>query len=145
MLWSNLRPLIPSVEAFRGATDVNIIAVSSVTTTIPVDTPATGIIFVVSADGSEIGYTYSSWSGQSFTTTIPVSTYTGGTQFAYVPYLYAEATTTSVTETTTIYVSDRAVIARVRKAGIIPFQTVGTYNATGYTAAAIRTTDSIVV
>jgi len=108
---------------------------------IPDDTPTTGTIFVVDDDLTEIAYAYSAWSGSDFTVVISAAVYSGG-QNAYVPYLYAQAATTSVTDSV-IYVSDRSVIARVRKAGIIPFQTAGTFSSTGYSATAIRTTDSI--
>lgn len=63
---------------------------------------------------------------------------------AYVPYMYEQASSTSITITVT-YVADRSVLARVRRKGILPFETVGTYNSTaGYSTAAIRTTDTIV-
>lgn len=83
------------------------------------------------------------WSGAAYETNSLVQAY-DSSDTAYVPYIYAEATTTSVSETTTIYVADRNVVAVVRKKGIIPFETTGTYSATGYSTAAIRTTDSIV-
>ena len=122
----------------NGANGLNEI---TVTGSIPVDTPTTGTIFVVDDDNTEIGYAYTSWTGSVFTVTISAATY-AGTETAYVPYLYAQSGGTSVTDSV-IYVSDRAVIARVRKAGIIPFETAGTFSSTGYSAAAIRTTDSI--
>lgn len=122
-----------------GANPLNTITVSG---SIPNDTPATGTIIVVDDDNTEIAYAYSAWSGSDFTVTIAADVYSG-TEKAYVPYIYAEATGTSVTETSTIYVSDRNVICKVRKAGILPFVTTGVYSETGYSATAIRTTDSI--
>jgi hypothetical protein len=122
-----------------GANPENTITVSG---SIPNDTPSVGTIIVVDDDLSEIAYAYSAWSGSNFTVTISASVYSG-TETAYVPYIYKESTGTSVSETSTIYVSDRAVIAKVRKAGILPFVTTGTYGSTGYSATAIRTTDSI--
>ena len=122
-----------------GANAENTITVNEA---IPVDTPSTGTIIVVDDDGSETAYAYSAWSGYDFTVTISASVYSG-TETAYVPYIYEEASGTSVTETSTIYVSNRNVICKVRKAGILPFVTTGTYSSTGFSATAIRTTDSI--
>ena len=129
-----------SQYSLSGANPLNTI---TVTGSIPVDTPAVGTIIVVDDDESEIVYAYSAWSGSDFTVVVAAALY-AGTETAYVPYIYEESTGTSVTETTTIYVSDRNVLCRVRIKGILPFVTTGTYGSTGYSAAAIRTTDSIV-
>ena len=61
---------------------------------------------------------------------------------AYVPFIDAQATGTSIAQTV-LYSADRAVLIRVRKAGIIPFETSGTVTNAGLSVAAIRTTDSI--
>lgn len=122
-----------------GANPLNTITVSG---TIPSDTPTTGTIIVVDDDKSEIVYAYSARSGSNFTVTVSAGLYSG-TEKAYVPYIYEEASGTSVSETTTIYSVNRDVICKVRKAGILPFVTTGSYSATGYSATAIRTTDSI--
>lgn len=124
--------------SLNGANATNTI---TVTGAIPVDTPTTGTIIVVDDDSSEISYAYSAWSGSNFTVTISASTYSG-TEKAYVPYILEQASATSVSESV-VYVSDRAVICRVRKKGILPFETTGTYSSGGYSATAIRTTDSI--
>ena len=42
-----------------------------------------------------------------------------------------------------VYVSDFAIIARVRKKGIVPFENTGTVSNTGASISAIRTTDTI--
>lgn len=126
--------------SLSGANALNTITVGS---TIPADTPSAGTIIVVDDDDSEISYAYSGYSGADFTVVVAAALYSG-TETAYVPYILEEATGTSVSETTTIYVSDRTVICRVRKKGILPFVTTGTYTSTGYSATAIRTTDSIV-
>ncbi len=67
-----------------------------------------------------------------------------GTYTAYVPYIDAEAESTSISTSVT-YVTDRNISTQVRRKGIIPF-TVNTISLTssGYTATAVRTTDSIV-
>jgi hypothetical protein len=115
----------------------------TVTATIPVDTPAAATIIVVDTDGTETSYAYTSWSGSDFIVTVGAAVH-DGTETAYVPYIIGEASSTSMNETSTIYVSDRNVICIVRKKGILPFETTGTYSVTGYSATAIRTTDSVV-
>lgn len=129
-----------SQYTLNGANPLNTI---TVTGAIPVDTPSAGTITVVDDDLTEISYAYTAWSGSDFTVTISAAVYSG-TETAYVPYILEEATGTSVSEITTIYVSDRALITRVRKKGILPFVTTGVYNSGGYSGSAIRTTDSIV-
>ena len=63
---------------------------------------------------------------------------------AYVPYIDQTATSTSVSVNIT-YVADRNMSTQVRRKGIIPFTTnTVSLTATGYTATAVRTTDSIV-
>ncbi len=128
-----------SQYTLNGANTLNTITVDQA---IPNDTPSSGTIIVVDTDGTETVYAYSAWSGYTFTVVVSAGVH-DGTETAYVPYIYEEATGTSVSETSTIYVSDRSVVTRVRKAGILPFETTGTYSSTGYSATAIRTTDSI--
>lgn len=124
--------------SLSGANTLNTITIS---VAIPADTPTTGTIIVVDDDGTEIAYAYSAYSGSAFTVTIAATTY-AGTETAYVPYIYEQAASTSVSETTTIFVSNRYVVTKVRVAGILPFVTSGLYSATGYAGTAIRTTDS---
>ncbi len=121
-----------------GANPLNTI---TVTGSIPVDTPDVGTIIVVDDDYTETSYAYTGWSGSDFTVTVGAGTYSG-TETAYVPYILEQAISTSVSETSTIYVSDRFVVTKVRIAGILPFVTSGTYSSTGYAGTAIRTTDS---
>jgi hypothetical protein len=73
--------------------------------------------------------------------TLPV-TY-DGTDTAYVPFIDETASTTSVSKTV-LYNSARDVLIRVRKKGILPFETSGTVSSSGLSVSAIRTTDSIV-
>lgn len=111
---------------------------------IPNDTPATGTIIVVDVSTqTEQVYAYTSWTGSTFTLSGTTSVAYTTSDTVYVPYIYEEATGTSIT-VSAIYVSDRTVMARVRLKGILPFETTGTYGATGYSAAAIRTPDGIV-
>lgn len=124
----------------NGANALNTLTVSIA---IPVDTPDDGTIIVVETDGSETHYVYSAWSGSDFTIVVAALEF-DGTEKAYVPYILAEAVGASITETSTIYVANRAVLCVVRKKGILPFETTGNYTASGYSGTAIRTTDSIV-
>ena len=125
--------------SLSGSNGTNKITVS---VAIPSSTPDSGTIIVVDDDGSETEYTYTSWSGSDFNCTISSGTYSG-TETAYVPYLYATASGSSVSETSTIYTADIDVVGRVRKAGIIPYEAPGVFGSTGYKATAIRTADSI--
>jgi len=109
---------------------------------IPSSTPSTGTIIVVDADGSEIAYAYTSWTGSTFTVTVSADVYTGD-EDCYVPFLYAVSGGTSVTNTTTIYTADIYVVGRVRKAGIVPYEAAGIYGSTGYSGSAIRNSDGI--
>lgn len=83
------------------------------------------------------------WLGANFETNSLVQAY-NGSDTAYVPYIYKQATGTSVTETVIYPGSDRNVVVRVRLKGILPFQQANTFSSTGMSQAAIRTTDTIV-
>lgn len=113
--------------------------------TIPTDTPTSGTIIIVeSTTGTEEILTYTSYSGAIFTLSGVTANPYDTLDTAYVPFIYETATGTSATENTTIYTSDKNVLCRVRIKGILPFLTTGVYSATGYSATAIRTTDTIV-
>jgi len=114
----------------------------TVTVSIPSDTPTTGTIIVVDTDFTETVYTYSAFSTDTFTASDVSSDNHSSDSTAYVPYVYETATAGTVSESV-VYGVNRYVVARVRKTGIIPFQTAGTFGATGYSAAAIRNPDTI--
>jgi hypothetical protein len=103
------------------------------------DTPASGVIRI-----GDDRYPYSSWATSTFTldTVTLTQSYSAGTD-AFVPIIDEQASSTSVSNTL-IYSSDIPVIIRVRKKGILPFESSGTITSTGLTVSAIRTTDSIV-
>jgi hypothetical protein len=65
------------------------------------------------------------------------------TDQAYVPYIFTIADTTTESVDLT-YVADRAVLARVRKYGILPYETYGTSTTDGFSAVAQRLPDTIV-
>lgn len=117
--------------------------------TLPADTPSTGVIRVrynvgLGTEAEDI-YAYTSIdkaAGRFNITGTTARAYTVNDR-SYVPYMdkAAASDTESVIVTYTV---DRWVICRVRKKGIIPFQTKGQYKSTGYSVGAIRTTDGIV-
>lgn len=115
-----------------------------VTPSIPNDTPASGFIRVLDVGVSEERYTYSGYAGSTFGLNTTTSKEYTGTDTAYVPYIDNEAISTSIVQAL-IYVSDRNLVARVRKYGILPFETTATLVTGGVTITAIRTTDTIVV
>jgi hypothetical protein len=110
------------------------------------------IITVTNTGGDDYVFTHSALSGgtdnewdvsdnYSFHT-LPIGF--NNTFTAYVPYLDLTATSTTASVNVT-YVSDRFISTQVRKKGIIPFTTNAVQLiSTGYTATAVRTTDSIV-
>jgi len=106
--------------------------------------------YVVSVDSSTqlttvlYGGSNNYWSnGDNYDTNKLDRNYASGTDTAYVPLIDEEATGTSVEETV-LYSADRYVMVRVRKKGILPFETSGTFTQAGLNVSAIRTTDSIV-
>ena len=62
---------------------------------------------------------------------------------AFVVLIEKEATATSVTNTIQ-YLADIPLLIRVRRKGILPFQTTGTFGSSGATIGAVRTSDTIV-
>ncbi len=125
-----------------------------VSESIPSDTPSTGTIRIVDTSDTsvtrETRYTYTSWSTSTFSGLSPAldRTYTQTDDTAYVPYIDTTASSTSAT-VSVIYSADRTVLTRVRRYGgagdsILPFETTGSFTSTGYSTAAIRTSDSIV-
>lgn len=115
-----------------------------VTGAIASSTPQAGYLRVVHS-GTEILFAYTSWASSTFSgvTPDPTGTAIAGTDAVFVPYIDAQASGTSINNSL-IYASDIPVRARVRKKGILPFEIDGTIGSTGYSQAAIRTTDSIV-
>ncbi len=123
--------------------------------TIPSDTPTNGTIRIVDTSDTsstrEVLYTYTGWSGSTFSTTASLSPvlnrdYTATDDTAYVPFIDKTAGSTSES-VTVIYSVDRTILLRVRRktsVPILPFETTGSFGVTGYSTSAIRTTDSIV-
>jgi hypothetical protein len=139
-----------SSTAFTGSSVINkaqftLAGVHSSATTITVnetplggDIPTTGAIRV-----GETLYTY----GAINRTTGVFSTLSGtvsaaANTFTYCPLIDQQASGTSVTKSIQ-YSADFAVIARVRKKGILPFENTGTVGISGLTISAIRTVDTV--
>ena len=115
-----------------------------VTVPIPNDTPASGFIRVVDFGVSEERYTYSGYADHTFGLNVTTTKeYVGPTDTAWVPYVDNEAISTSIIQSL-IYVSNRNLLARIRKYGILPFETTATLVTGGVTITAIRTEDTIV-
>lgn len=120
--------------------------------TIPSDTPATGSIRVIdtsdTASTREVRCTYTSWATSTFSGVSPVldRTYTATDDKAYVPYIDAEASGTSISKTV-IYSTTRYILVRVRRhttSAILPFETTDQIKTTGSSTGTIRTLDTIV-
>lgn len=117
----------------------------TVSSAIPTDTPTSGnVVIVESTTGAEEVCAYTSYTGAVFTLSGVTANAYDGSDTAYVPYIYETASGTSANETTTIYTADKNLVTRVRKKGILPFETTGTYSSTGYSATAVRTADGVV-
>jgi hypothetical protein len=134
--------LIDSAADFGGTDDVEVGDVIRNTTDGSVG-------YVVSVDSSTQltttleGGTNNYWSvGDAYETNTCYKNYDGN-DTAYVPLIDTQATGTSVSQSV-LYTADRTIMVRVRKKGILPFETTGTFVSAGLTVGAIRTTDSIV-
>lgn len=109
------------------------------------DTTNSEYAYVVSVDSdTQITTTAkaTTWNGANYVTHSLIQNY-DGSDTAYIPYLYTIADAAQES-TSVIYTEDRTVMARVRKKGILPFQVQGTFTSSGFSATAIRTTDTIV-
>lgn len=110
--------------------------------TVGLDIPITGVLRV-----GETAYTYTALNRGTKTFTISGtlggSGYAGGTG-AYVPLIDGVAAGTSMASSAIQYVSDINIVYRVRKKGILPFENTGTVGNTNFSAAAIRTPDTVV-
>jgi hypothetical protein len=116
----------------------------TVVETIPLDTPESGYIRLRKMPTQvEERIAYTSWSGSVFTLAAAHSGGYDGDDTAYVPFIDAQASASSIS-VTVIYTADRSVLVRVRNKGIIPFEIAATYISVGLTVSAIRTTDAIV-
>lgn len=118
----------------------------TVTTTIPSDTPTSGVIRVENDSGFYVRVPYSSYSGSTFTVT---STDFSGTNATsgnniFIAYIDELAGSTQASFTS-VYSSDRNLVVKVRDGGASPikeFITEATLGSNGGSVAAIRTSDA---
>jgi hypothetical protein len=144
----NTEVIDKSVYTSHASSNTADLGTFTVTTTIDTDTPTSGTLRVVdrSSSGlivSEHVYSYSSWSGSTFYLDgeTLVQTY-DSYDTAYVPYIDQEATGTTASVNIK-YSTDRYVVTRVRKKGIIPFTVQGQITSSNLTVTVIRTDDTI--
>jgi hypothetical protein len=117
-----------------------------VTTTIPSDTPASGVIRVQNDDGFYVRVPYTSYTGSTFTVTSTDFSGTNATAprnvwIAYIDELASAASSTF----TAVYNADRDLVVKVRDGGASPikeFITGATLGTNGGSVAAIRTSDA---
>lgn len=113
---------------------------------IPSDTPATGTIRILRANGAYSKHSYTSWSSSTFTI--------GSTDFSsnnasngantFISYIDKVAAATSESFTT-IYSTNRDLFIRVRDGGASPiktFESTGVLGSGGGSATAVRTSDA---
>lgn len=121
-----------------------------VSTSIPSDTPSSGVIRVTDDNNLDRRLEYSSYSGSTFT----ISSTDGQEDFSttnatsgnnvFISYIDKLATSTSESFTG-VYASDRSLFIRVRDGGGTPiktFETTGTLGSAGGSTTVIRTSDS---
>jgi hypothetical protein len=113
---------------------------------IPVDTPASGTIRILRANGAYSKHSYSAWSGSTFTISSHDFSSNNAANAANVFISYIDKVAASGTESfTTIYNASRSLFVRVRDGGVTPiktFETTGTLGSSGGSVTAIRTTDA---
>ena len=116
-----------------------------VTVSLPKDTPTSGFIRVVDVGVHENRYQYSGFVGNTFYLVSSTVREVDGSDTAYVPYIDREVPSgaTSVQQSLT-FETNRYLVGRVRKKGIIPFETTAQNVTGGVTITAIRTEDTIV-
>jgi hypothetical protein len=123
-------------------------AVTSVVVTgaIPADTPATGTIRILRADGQYTRHTYSAWSTSTFTIASHDFSSNNAANGANTFISYIDDAASGATMSFTgVYVSDRTLFIRVRDGGGTPiktFETTGTLGVSGGSTTAIRTSDA---
>jgi hypothetical protein len=130
----------------NGAAETSVV----VTTTIPSDTPASGVIRITNDEGLERRVPYTSYTGSTFTIGSTDFSGSGATDSAtagndiYIAYIDEIASGTTATFNA-VYSSDRTLFVRVRDGGASPikqFETTATLGSNGGSATAIRTSDA---
>jgi len=116
---------------------------------IPVDTPATGTIRILRANGAYTRHPYSAYNSGTKTFTITSHDFSsnGAANAAncFVSYIDKLAASTSESFTAVYAGSDRSLFVRVRDGGASPiktFESTGTLGSAGGSATAVRTSDA---
>lgn len=115
---------------------------------IPLDTPATGTIRVLRANGAYSRHPYSAYNAGTKTFTITAHDFStnnaANTANTFISYIDKLAAATSEAFTA-VYVADRSLYVRVRDGGASPiktFESTGTLGSAGGSATAVRTSDA---
>lgn len=122
-------------------------AVTSVVITgsIPADTPSTGTIRILRADGQYTRHSYTSWAWSTFTigsTNFSTNNAANGAN-TFISYIDWTASGSTMTFTS-VFVSTRTLYVRVRNASALikTFQTTASLTSSGGSTTAIRTSDA---
>lgn len=113
---------------------------------IPSDTPSTGTIRILRANGAYTKHSYTAWSGSTFTiasTDFSTNNAANGANL-FISYIDKLATGTSAS-VTWVYASDRSLFIRARDGGATPiktFESTATMGSSGGSVTIIRTSDA---
>lgn len=132
--------------ALTGATVTAVVINES----IPTDTPSTGSLRILRANGAMTKHAYTSYNAGTKTFTIGSTDFSSNNAAngaaAYVSYIDKLAAATSESFTAVYASADRSLFVRVRDGGagspIKTFETLGTLGAAGGSATAVRTSDA---
>jgi len=128
--------------ALTGGTVTSVV----VNETIPADTPATGTIRILRANGAYSKHAYSAWATSTFTITSHDFSTNNAANGANTFITYIDKTTATTSESfTAIYTSDRDLFVRVRNGGGSPiktFESTAALTSAGGSSTAVRTSDS---
>ena len=118
-----------------------------VNTTIPADTPNTGTIRILRADGQYTRHAYTAWATSTFTIGSTDFSSNNAANGANTFISYIDLATSSTSEDfTSVYSADRSLFIRVRNGSggspIKTFETTGTLGSSGGSTTAIRTSDA---
>jgi|GEM_PF-1192604 len=118
-----------------------------VNTTIPADTPNTGTIRILRADGQYTRHAYTAWATSTFTISSTDFSSNNAANGANTFISYIDLATSSTSEDfTSVYSADRSLFIRVRNGSggspIKTFETTGTLGSSGGSTTAIRTSDA---
>lgn len=112
---------------------------------IPTDTPSSGTIRVLRANGVYSRHAYTSWSTSTFTIGATDFSSNNAANGANCYISYIDTTTSGTSESfTVVYSADRTLFIRVRDGGVTPiktFETTGSLGSAGGSSTAIRTSD----